>query len=156
MTGKSHLAANGAVCLAVGADPVFIAGAVICAKLPDQAEFFMPWVKHRTVTHHLYFWLGATAFFLFFPVSDAVSGVDPAVGMLLAGGFFGGLWHVTMDMFSKSGIPLYPGKVWGARVYTTGKYSEYLFLGVFILICGVALMIRNPQQIAEALKNFGS
>lgn len=155
MTGKSHLASNGAVCLAMALDPVVATATILCARLPDQAEKFLPGVKHRTVTHHLYFWAGMTCFFLFAPIDSLVSGVDPFVSKVALGIFAGGLIHVIMDMFSKSGVPLYPGKVWGARVYTTGSYSEYLFLGLFILICGGAFLFSQPAYFYSFLQSLG-
>lgn len=155
MTGKSHLAANGVICLALTTDPVIAAATVVCARLPDQAEKFLPGVKHRTLTHHLYFWAGLTCFFFLVPFDNLMTGMDPSLVKVFFGIFAGGFLHVVMDMFSKSGVPLYPGKVWGARVYTTGSYSEYLFLGVVILACLGVFLFRNPSYFHSFLQSFG-
>lgn len=155
MTGKSHLAANGAICLAAGADPVVATIAILCARVPDQAEAFLPGVKHRTLTHHLYFWAGMCAFFFLFPTQVFLPGVDAAFGKVLLGFFLGGMLHVVMDMFSKSGVPIYPGRVWGARIYTTGSYSEYLFLSFLLLSCGGIFFALNPSYLYYFKESLG-
>ncbi len=147
MTGKSHIAANGVILFSLSADPVLAASSIICARLPDQAERFMPWVRHRTLTHHLYFWASMTAFSAFFPWGNIFAQAEPWVFSGITGVFLGGTLHVLMDMFSKSGVPLFPGKVWGARVYTTGSYSEYLFLAGLMLVCGAIFLVKNPSYL---------
>jgi len=149
------MAANGAICLTFTTDPVILTTAVLCARLPDQAEMFLPGVRHRTLTHHLYFWGGLTLFLFLAPRLNLLPGVDPVVVKVLLGLFAGGLLHVAMDMFSKSGIPLYPGKVWGARVYTTGSYSEYLFLALILVFCGLGFVFANPSQIDMIRAHLG-
>jgi membrane-bound metal-dependent hydrolase YbcI (DUF457 family) len=147
------MAANGAMILCFSTDPVLAAVTIACARLPDQAEKFLPGVRHRTVTHHLYFWVSMTAFSLLFPWKNTFPEAEPWIFSMLVGIFLGGALHVIMDMFSKSGIPLFPGKVWGAKVYTTGSYSEYLFLGGIILLCGGAFFLRYPQYF-EPLRAY--
>lgn len=149
MTGKSHIAANGAIFFALSADPIIGTGVIIAARLPDQAEKFMPWVRHRTLTHHLYFWTTMALFFFLFPLGDIFPRVDPLIFHFAAGVFTGGALHVFMDMFSKSGVPIFPGKTWGARWYTTGSYSEYLFLGGLLLACAAVFLVRNPGYLPE-------
>lgn len=155
MTGKSHLAANGAICFALLADPVMGSAAILSSKVPDQAEKFMPWVRHRTVTHHLYFWGAMAALFYFVPLTGIFPGADPRWGSFLCGIFLGGFLHVVMDMFSKSGVPIVPGKTWGARFYTTGRYSEYLFLGAVLLICSGAFAVRHPEILPLVKTGLG-
>ncbi len=147
VTGKSHIAANGFILFSLSADPVLAASTVICARLPDQAEKFLPGVRHRTLTHHLYFWVSMTLFSGFFPWARVFPQTETWVFQGITGIFLGGALHVLMDMFSKSGVPIFPGKVWGARFYTTGSYSEYLFLAGLMLVCGVAFLIKNPSYV---------
>jgi membrane-bound metal-dependent hydrolase YbcI (DUF457 family) len=150
VTGKSHMAANAFIGLALGLDPGALGGAVVAARLPDQLEFFMPWVKHRTVTHYAFIWGLGALILAAVPAAIWCPGCPPWGGGVAFGVVFGGFLHVLMDMFSKSGIPVWPGNILAAKAYRTGAGSEYLFLGAVCLLCSVAVWFRNPEFFAEA------
>lgn len=145
VTGKSHMAANAFIGLAAGLGPISLGGVVVAARLPDQLEIFMPWVKHRTVTHYAFIWGFFSLALVLVPVSLWCPGCSPWGSDLAFGVAFGGFLHVFMDMFSKSGIPVWPGNILAAKVYRTGETSEYLFLGGVCLACAGAVWVRDPE-----------
>lgn len=144
------MAANAFIGLAAGLDPAALGGAVVAARLPDQLELFMPWVKHRTVTHYAFIWGLLAMLLAVVPAGLWCPGCPPWGGGLAFGVVFGGFLHVLMDMFSKSGIPVWPGNVLAGRVYRTGAVSEYLFLGAVCLICSVGIGLKNPEIFEQA------
>lgn len=150
MMGKSHMAANAFIGLAAGLDPAALGGVVVAARLPDQLELFMPWVKHRTVTHYAFIWGIGSLLLAIVPSGLWCPGCAPWASGLAFGVVFGGFLHVLMDMFSKSGIPVWPGNVLAGRAYRTGKASEYIFLGAVCLLCAGGVWLRNPEFFAGA------
>ncbi len=139
------MAANAFIGLAAGLGPVSLAGAVMAARLPDQLEFFMPWVKHRTVTHYAFVWGVGALLLAVVPSSLWCPGCPPWGGELAFGVLFGGFLHILMDMFSKSGIPVWPDNILAGKVYRTGDASEYLFLGGVCLASLAVLLVREPE-----------
>lgn len=143
MTGKSHMAANGFIVLAATVDPTLITTAVLAARIPDQMEKLLPWVRHRTATHIFAGWvMGAVG--AFFAWRHGGGFVSPVVSEVIFGLFLGGALHVLMDMFSMSGVPIVPRYVYGFRFYKTGGGSEYLFLSGVLVVCIFVLFLKEP------------
>lgn len=145
------MAANAFIGLAAGLDPGALGGAVVAARLPDQLELFMPWVKHRTVTHYAFVWGIGSLLLAVVPASLWCPGCPLWGSGIAFGVFFGGFLHVLMDMFSKSGIPVWPGNILAGKAYRTGAASEYLFLGAVCFVCACAVGVRNPEFYTGAL-----
>ena len=160
MTGKSHVAAAAVLSWVAFQNPFICAAAICAAKLPDQMESFIPGVKHRGPTHVLIFWFFAAAVLgsgLFIPGVPALSlgGMDVEFHSILFGIALGGLLHVCLDYLSVSGIPVFPGKSRphaAARWYKTGHFSEYLVLGLIILLSAVVLFVSDEAAIERVRK----
>jgi len=149
VTGKSHMAANAFIGLAAGLGPFSLGGVVVAARLPDQLEILTPWAAHRTITHYAFVWGVLSVGFAAVPSYLWCPGCPSWVSEAVFGVAFGGFLHVLMDMFSKSGIPVWPGNVLAGKLYRTGSASEYLFLGAVCLICALVVAWSRPEFFSE-------
>lgn len=109
---------------------LFAVGVMSGASAPDWLEgafFFrnrrISIIPHRTLTHWLPVWLAA--FYLVFTAS-----LDWYVLALVNGFIASSVLHITMDAFSKSGVPLLlPMRRFSVKIplYTTGGISEIIW-----------------------------
>lgn len=102
-------------------------------KLIFFSEFFkLIGIKHRTVTHSI-----------FFPLFISILGVIHPIFYFIA---FGVLMHILEDAITNSGVPLlYPisDKRIGIRLFNTGSIFEFLFTGVVLLISVIVFIKFN-------------
>ena len=145
MTWPTHQA--GALLAALALDLSFpaLAAAFMGATLPDiidqSISRFAPGKRlrqkvfnriHRGHSHWFGWWLAIFLITLGLPMPGIVRD-------LLAGLALGALSHVALDMLTPRGVPFLP---FGAPcnvaipLCSTGKWSEYVFLGL-ILFCGL-------------------
>jgi membrane-bound metal-dependent hydrolase YbcI (DUF457 family) len=143
------MAANAFIGLAAGLSPASLGGVVVAARLPDQLEIFTPWAAHRTVTHYAFVWGALSLGLAIVPSQFWCPGCPSWVSEMAFGVVFGGFLHILMDMFSKSGIPVWPGNILAGKIYRTGGVSEYLFLGGVGLVCVLLVAWRQPGFFAE-------
>lgn len=122
----------------------------MAAKLPDQMESYLPFVKHRGATHIMFVWAALSLVLLasiWFPLLPllGVGAVGMQVHWFLFGVAFGGFLHILADFCSISGVPIFPGgKSHGMKWYRTGGASEYVGLAALIFICAVVYCFRDP------------
>lgn len=158
MTGKSHAVANLALALAFTNRPLIAAGAMLTALVPDQVEKYLPFAKHRGLSHWLLLW--AAAFAVVLAATHAAGPIlghplpphlerfarDAALGLAL-----GPLLHVVMDGCSRNGVPLglfVPVKL-RLALYRTAEtrrisfdLSEVIFLAALLALCGVVWRLK--------------
>ena len=134
--------------------PVVAAGAVLAAAVPDQLERYIPFAKHRGLSHWLLLWAAGLAFVLavthraapilgriFLPPRGELLLRDAILGLAL-----GPLLHVIMDGCSRNGVPLGPFIPLKLRLalYRTAEtrrmsldLSEVIFTAALLAGCGV-------------------
>ena len=155
VTWKSHALANGALALALTNRPLVAAGAMLAAAVPDQLERWIPFAKHRGLSHWLLLWAAGLA--VVFAATHR--GAPPILGHALPprgeqgardavfGLALGPLLHVVMDGCSRHGVPLglfVPLKL-RLGLYRTAEtrrmsldLSEVIFTAALLALCGVA------------------
>ncbi len=116
-------------------------GGMIGSSLPDVAEFFLSprifgqryrTIPHRTLTHWPGLWiLIAGLGYVFMDDSDSLMN---AVGWLLCGASVGAVFHLLMDFFTPTGIPLLTpfGKHYSVTLYRVHSVAEWMF--VFVIV----------------------
>jgi membrane-bound metal-dependent hydrolase YbcI (DUF457 family) len=133
MMGRTHtvVTAVGLYCSMV--DPLIAIVGALAASLPDQAEKYVPFCKHRGVTHWLLLWGGLTAL-LFYPAYFGCGWIIPGctAWKIAAGIILGGFSHVLQDALSLQGVPIVAGIRFRMSLYSTGTFSEYV---VAALLC---------------------
>lgn len=155
MTWKSHAAANLALAMALTNRPVVAAGAVLAAAVPDQLERWIPFAKHRGLSHWLLPWAAGFASILAAthrtaPLLGRALHLPPRGEWLLRdailGLALGPLLHVVMDGCSRNGVPLGPFVPLKLRLglYRTAEtrrmsldLSEVIFTAALLALCGV-------------------
>lgn len=155
MTWKSHTAVTAAITYAVTKDPVFTGIASIGAVLPDRIEFILPWLKHRGNSHSLALWIVLNALIAAANViSNQLGPSGQELSELTYYAFalgIGGILHILEDMFSVSGIPLFPtfySPTQGPQtlkipLYKTGTISEFVVAGTIVAICTGIIVLRT-------------
>ena len=150
----ARLVPNGAIALALTNRPLVAAGAMLAAAVPDQLEKWIPFAKHRGLSHWLLLWAAAVA-----TVHFALShGAAPILGRALPhrverltrdavlGLALGPLLHVVMDGCSRHGVPFGPFVPLRLRLglYRTAEtrrmsldLSEVIFTAALLALCGV-------------------
>lgn len=134
---------------------LFAVGVMSGASAPDWLEgvfFFrnrrISIIPHRTLTHWLPVWVAA--FYLVFTAS-----LDWYV-LALANGFIASsVLHITMDAFSKSGVPLLlPMRRFSVRIpmYTTGGISEVIW-SIAVLSAFLMTLVHGNDASAH-LRSF--
>lgn len=151
ITSAALAVVAGIVALRAGADAIAVA--CLCVSImagalaPDYLEVAygdpkagQTVIAHRTWTHQPVFWLlGIVLLFAFWTAAWWQ--------WALAGWLASGLFHLAMDIFSVSGIPLaHPrGRRTAVVLYRTSGWSENVFIllvmGVLSLACLGALMV---------------
>ena len=148
MTGSGHRAAAAAPALAMGVLMLpydtamaicLAAGCFFGGVGPDILEIPVGTTRvipHRTVTHTLAFWVAAL---LVIGASGYWQGWNP----VLAGGFgfvVGGISHLSGDILTPSGIPLWhPGRRWSAQLSRAGGFGEMVWVAAWWGCSGLAL-----------------
>ncbi len=154
MTWRSHVLANGALALTLTNRPLVAVGAMLTAAVPDQVERWLPFAKHRGLSHWLLLWAAGLAVVLAATHAAApiLGHALPRPGEQLArdallGLALGPLLHVVMDGCSRHGVPLGPFVPLKLRLalYRTAEtrrvsfdLSEAVFLAALLALCGVA------------------
>jgi membrane-bound metal-dependent hydrolase YbcI (DUF457 family) len=107
---------------------IIAAGLVLCSSLPDNIEQFG--LKHRGNSHSVIIYsLIALAAFLGLTFYPALYWEYFCIFGMVAGC----LGHIFADAFSKNGIKIYKHSI-RFNFYKTGKYSERVFLFVFVML----------------------
>lgn len=135
--------------------PVVAAGAMLAAAVPDRLERWIPFAKHRGLSHWLLLWAAGLA-----TVLAATHRTAPILGRAILlpprgepllrdailGLALGPLLHVVMDGCSRNGVPLGPFVPWKLRLglYRTAEtrrmsldLSEVIFTAALLALCGV-------------------
>ncbi len=55
----------------------------------------------------------------------------------------GALFHLVEDAMSKSGIPVWKGKMIVGRLYKTGTVSEFIVVLVIVLLCMFPVLVSH-------------
>jgi len=133
MTGKSHAAANAFLSYALFLDPTITVMALLGSRTPDAVEKFLPFVKHRGLSHVMIFWAAAACFLFQFQHSE-----------MMFGFVLGGLLHIVMDGCSETGVPIFrtTGR-FRMRYYKTGRLSEIVFLLIICTLAGIIACARK-------------
>jgi inner membrane protein len=125
-------------------DPVLVPIAALGSTAPDWLEWVLKSVgirvKHRTVTHVVFYWIAAIAFF-------ALIWDWRHIGL---GFTIGGFSHVFADSFTIAGVPFAPWSserfhLFGGKL-KTGNTGEYLVASLFALMC-FGLANYTPMSI---------
>ncbi len=101
---------------------------------------------HRGASHWFGWWL---AFFM----AALLLPLPAFANSICAGIAFGGLSHVMLDMLTPRGVPLLPvatGFRLSLRICSTGRWSEYVFLGA--MITAAVIFMNNP--LGEGLRQL--
>lgn len=139
--------------------PVLAAGAMLAAAVPDQLERWIPFAKHRGLSHWLLMWAAGFAFVLaathrtapilgraLLPLLSSSRRGELLLRDILLGLALGPLLHVLMDGCSRSGVPLGPFLPLKLRLalYRTAEtrrmsldLSEVIFTAALLAGCGV-------------------
>ncbi len=111
-----------------------VAPVILGSTAPDWFEDFLGVKEHRGATHYLINWIIALILLLVLYSIFKNSYLLYAIGFV-----FGGLTHLFADSLTVSGIPIAPPKYKLPRIkllkgmIRTGKPSEYIFTGFFVL-----------------------
>lgn len=121
------------------------------SHLPDVIEYGagkLIFRKHRGVSHNPIFWLVILA--LSWPCAylPLIQETEVFLGKW---GFFskmcvlipasGAFFHLAEDALSKSGIPLWNGKMVAGRLYKTGSRSELIIVLVIVILCLIPVVV---------------
>lgn len=159
VTWKSHVLANGALAMTLTNRPLVAGAAMLTAAVPDQLERWLPFARHRGLSHWLLLW--AAGFFVVWTATAhgarpmtfgyAVAALSPhqekfvreaALGLAL-----GPLLHVLMDGCSRHGVPVGPFVPVKLRLglYRTAETrrvsldpTEVLFTAALLALCALA------------------
>lgn len=164
MTWPTHQAGSVVAALALHLPPLAIFAAFLGAVLPDVVDQSLsrlaPGKKmrqkifnrvHRGNSHWFGWWL--LVFML-----PLVFGMPEFVRNILAGLALGGLSHVTLDMLTPRGVPLFPiGPVRNLAIpiCSTGKPGEYIFLALLIAAGVLCLFSISPVKDGLLLRWAG-
>lgn len=127
----NHILIAGSTCAVIA--PALVPVAILGGTAPDWLEWVLSKmgrkVKHRTVTHVVFYWACGLAFFL-------LAWDFRHIG---AAFFYGGLTHVLADAMTIMGVPLWPNSdrrtnLFGGR-FRTGQSGEYIFSGILAGVC---------------------
>jgi membrane-bound metal-dependent hydrolase YbcI (DUF457 family) len=151
MTWKSHKITSFFLACALGFDLVASFSIALFSIFPDALEKWWPASEHREGSH---FWLTyiafgilsygfLTAFYYIYAVKIfAIFLFLFAVGSLL---------HIFEDMFSVSGIPIWPwfsNRKMMIPIYKTKQISEYIVTAIFCVSCfAYILVVQDYNQI---------
>lgn len=156
MTWTSHTLTNAAVALALTGRPALAAGAMLTAALPDKLEGWLPFAKHRGLSHWLVWWAAGLMLVASLARAHRVGFGGPwwptrpdiLLWEALLGLALGPLLHVVLDGFSAAGVPL--GLPFGPARLRLGLYrtcdtrrfsldiSEAVFVSALLVLCAVA------------------
>jgi membrane-bound metal-dependent hydrolase YbcI (DUF457 family) len=132
----NHSATALCVTMAVTGNPVISAAAAITSTLPDKIETFIPFGKHRGISHDPALWLSVIIVLWALPFVDlAIYGL---LKHLAIGAAMGIVMHLITDALSISGIPVFRKYRLAGRLYRTTALSEYI---VSLGICIPSLLI---------------
>jgi membrane-bound metal-dependent hydrolase YbcI (DUF457 family) len=133
MQKKTHAVVTAVALYSTTADPLLSLIGVAAASLPDHAEKYLPFCKHRGITHWLLLWIGLSLF-CFYPTLFGCNWItnSNAWWKIATGVALGGLCHVLQDALSLQGVPIVHGIQLRMGLYSTGTKSEY---AIAALLC---------------------
>jgi len=121
--------------------------AAATTAMPDKIEFFLPFLRHRGISHDPVLWfpvLMGMAVLAVSPLYDAFS--IPAIAVILRlltiGMTIGVCIHLLLDGLSKSGIPVFRKYRFAVGVYKTFTLSEHLLsMGICVPCLAIAALL---------------
>lgn len=110
------------------------------SAVPDSIEGRRLILKHRGISHNMFFWFGvyAATGISFIFIKTLLPQCNPAITILLANAglsFFAGvLLHLLADSLTMTGIPLNPiKKRFAFKLFRTGQPVEYVISSVTLV-----------------------
>lgn len=132
MKWRNHKIVTFCTVFSVTGGLVAATAAMVGSVLPDILELG-GMVKHRTVTHYMWFWAAGCLFFWYRLRGQNVSSLAVYVTFFVVSG---GLLHVCQDALSIGGVPVYTpyGIKAGLGVYRTDTIGEeFTTLGLVLV-----------------------
>jgi membrane-bound metal-dependent hydrolase YbcI (DUF457 family) len=132
------------------------APAILGSTAPDWSEDLLGVKEHRGRTHYITYW---SFLFLLTLVLylGAPNGPAKTLFLNLLTFAFGGLTHLFLDSLTVAGVPLGLSRtrIRIGGLITTGKLSEWIFLGLILLIlipvknAGLTLGLTNYKELLK-------
>ncbi|MEI7636058.1 MAG: hypothetical protein WCJ37_02045 [Syntrophus sp. (in: bacteria)] len=128
------------------------------SHLPDVIEYGPGkyiFRKHRGVSHNPIFWFVILALSVPFSYLPVIQWAEVFLGrwdvfskwnfsvMCVLIPATGALFHLVEDAMSKSGIPVWKGKMIVGRLYKTGTVSEFIVVLVIVLLCMFPVLVSH-------------
>ncbi len=152
MKWVNHSATAICVAIAVTGHPIISAAAAITSSLPDKIEIFIPFSRHRGISHDPVFWFPMIVTLLALPIVFANAPLASGIFKHLAvGSAMGVAMHLITDSLSVSGIPVFRKYRLAGKLYKTTNISEYIVsLGICLPSLCIAYMAGNLNAVSQA------
>ncbi|HQN01130.1 MAG TPA: hypothetical protein PLL36_08650 [Candidatus Hydrogenedentes bacterium] len=153
MKWVNHSATAICVAMAVTGHPVISAAAAIASALPDKIEVFIPFGKHRGISHDPALWLPIIVVLLAMPFVPMESTSHLAIHGLFQSLAFGAAMgigmHLITDAMSITGIPIFHKYRLAGNLYKTTALSEYIVSACICVTCILIAFARMALGINE-------
>ncbi|MFA5183174.1 MAG: metal-dependent hydrolase [Syntrophales bacterium] len=119
--------------------------------LPDAIEFGPGkyiFRKHRGISHNPLFWLGILVISCLCSYLPLIQQTEDFLGkwngfstMCVLIPATGAFFHLAEDAMSKSGIPIWKGKMIAVPLYKTGTVGEFMVVLAIFILCLIPIVV---------------